>query len=226
MYSINKDERVKELVKKLQGIYLKKSDDPEVFSVRSIEGRLRILFSNKIETERNALASILSLLREDKSRFAKLGSGLISSQLISTEMIVLAAFCKCDSDEIIENILKNNNLTVKSLMLLNSKYDKIISDKANKKLRNILNEVKNFIVEKNMTSADWGTRSLDGFSILSVKERVYKIKKSVVGENWIKDLTDRKTIQCEKSTSKEKENLIKIPKKNLLTERFLEIACV
>ena len=42
----------------------------------------------------------------------------------------------------------------------------------------------------------------------------------------LKDLTDRKTIQCEKSTSKEKENLIKIPKKNLLTERFLEIACV
>ena len=62
-------------------------------------------------------------------------------------------------------------------MLLNSKYDQMISDKANKKLRNILNEVKNFIVEKNMTSADWGTRSLDDFSILSVKERVYKIKK-------------------------------------------------
>ena len=147
----------------MKGIYLKKSDDPEVFSIRTIEGRLRILFSSKIETERNALASILSLLREDKSRFAKLGSGLISSELISTEMIVLAEFCKCDSDEIIEHILKNNNLTVKSLMLLNSKYDQMISDKANKKLKLILNEVKNFIVEKNMTSADWGTRSLDDF---------------------------------------------------------------
>ena len=78
-------------------------------------------------------------------------------------MIVLAEFCKCDSDEIIENILKNNNLTVKSLMLLHSKYDQMISDKANKKLKLILNEVKNFIVEKNMTSADWGTRSLDDF---------------------------------------------------------------
>ena len=41
MLNINKDERVKELVKKLQGIYLKKSDDPEVFSIRTIEGRLR-----------------------------------------------------------------------------------------------------------------------------------------------------------------------------------------
>ena len=56
------------------------------------------------------------------------------------------------------------------------------------------------------------------FSVLSVKEKVSKIKKNKVGENWIKDLTNRKTIQCEKSTSKEKENLIKIPKKNLLTE--------
>ena len=40
-----------------------------------------------------------------------------------------------------------------------------------------------------------------------------------LGQNWIKDLTDRKTIQCEKSTSKEKENLIKIPKKNLLRQK-------
>lgn len=177
---------------------------PESSSIEKVVScTLANLFARESNETRSRINDILLKLYKETTLFGRLGGGILDKDLIEKELQILNAFCNCYNDVILRQILWNNRLSVGNLNQLLAHKNPDISSLAKEKLQDIFKIVKRYILEKNVSEEQWGTRSFYVLSLRSVEGELkrfhYRVdprtREEVIKQTKEKAANDRRSHQ-------------------------------